>query len=384
MKQLHGKKYPRILMALALVLLMAAQACALAQPVSVNTSFDGQPCTILTFAQDCPERIRQLMDSHGYGEARVICGGAVLPEDPRDLSPDWDLAALIVELDGRRQFLGLQWLDSDGEAVLDLYAPEGLDLDQVTAVEPTVDGVEAFRRLFGLRLADGGLYQVYAGFGIHWGLFRYVSPAGEQISLLGGVLRYGDQQQYVVAANRLWDPRTFAEFPTSCEAAARWAETTWEGVLADGRSLVWGANLRQQPTGSSPSLGKYLVAMAEVLDQQPGKTFPWFQVRIGETVGWVSGNYLDTPENRERFAAHYSGAEYAVASAPAMLYRQPDVNAPSVELPRGSCMQVLAETADGWLHVLVTGDHPDLRPEADGAYGYVRADAVERASAHGN
>jgi hypothetical protein len=291
---------------------------------------------------------------------------------------------LMSEVDGRRQFLGLQWLDSDGEAVLDLHEVQGLDLDQVIGVEPTVDGVEAFRRLFGLRFADGGLYQVYAGFGIDWRLFRYVSPAGEQISLLGGELRFGDQQQYVVAANRLIDPRTFAEFPTSYQAAARWAEASWAGVLADGRSLIWGANLRQRPTGSSPSLGKYVVAMAEVLDQQPGKIWPWVKVRIGETVGWVSGNYVAAPENRQRFAAHCGGVEGAVASAPVRLYRQPDMSAPSVEVPQGSWMQVLAETADGWLHVLVTGDGPDLRPEARGAYGYVRADAVERGLVSGS
>ncbi len=375
----------RSLFALLLILALLPVCVSCSEAESLAAAGAGEsPCAILTFQQDVPGEIRQLLDSHGYARAQVLCGGAVLPDRTGDLSPDWDLAVLIAELDGRRQFIGLQWLDSAGDFVLNVYDIQGLDLDQVTAVEPTVKGVELFRRLFGLRMEDGGLYQVYAGFGTSWRLFRYVSPAGEEIGLLGGELSFGGERRYVVAGNRLDDPRTFAEFPTSCEAAARWAEASWAGVLADGRALIWGANLRQQPTGTSQSLGKYVVAMGEMLDQQPGKQYPWIQVRIGETVGWVSGLYVATPEDRQRFAAHCSGAAYAAASGAAVLFRQPDAAAASVALPEGTFMQVLAETEDGWLHVLVTGDSPDLRPEAAGAYGYVRAEAVERASAHGN
>ncbi|MBE5802840.1 MAG: SH3 domain-containing protein [Clostridiales bacterium] len=385
-------RQPRI--ALALLILLAflllcssshAQGEAVAETSAADhniasSSTDEFATTVLSFQQDCPENIRQLLDTHGYRDARVICGGAILLDDPEDLSPDWDMAALVLEAEGQRQFIGLQWLDGTENFALDAYDMQGMDLQRITAVEPVNEGVEIYRRLFGLRLADGGLYQVYAGFGTQWRLYRYVSPAGEAISLLSGELCFDGQKRYVVANNWLKDPRTFAEFPTSYAEAAQWADASWLGVLADGRALVWGANLRQEPTGSSVSLGKYNTALAEILDQQPGKTHPWYQVRIGETVGWISGPYLTTLEDRKRFAVHSGGVDYAVVTRQAVLYRQADNVSVSVELPAGTFMQVLAETGDGWLHVLVTGDRLDLRLEARGAYGYVRADAVERSS----
>jgi hypothetical protein len=152
-------------------------------------------------------------------------------------------------------------------------------------------------------------------------------------------------------------------------------ESAWQAVLTDGRAMINGANLREKPTAASRSLGKYINALGEVLEQQPGKNQPWYRVRIGETEGWVSGPYVTFPEEGVRYALRY-GSEYAIAVQETLLLRNPGSGDTVRRLTAGTAMQVLADTGEDWLHVLVTEGGLTLRPEAKGVYGYIPAEAV--------
>ena len=54
-------------------------------------------------------------------------------------------------------------------------------------------------------------------------------------------------------------------------------------------------NLRSEAT--SAGLGRYHVALAQVLDQEPGTEVPWYHVQVGGTQGYVSGRYVSFPED---------------------------------------------------------------------------------------
>lgn len=167
------------------------------------------------------------------------------------------------------------------------------------------------------------------------------------------------------------------DYPTNAEEAQRYAQEH-QPVLEADQAYISGVNLREKPTGSSRSLGIYS-ARVTVLGSQPGTQAPWYRVRVGDTEGWVSGQYL--LDGSQFDARLYSLSAASVVPARALcetpLFRQPDGEAFAQLLP-GALMHVLEEQ-DGWLHVILPKEG-ELAPlvDWDGVYGYVRADAVVR------
>lgn len=333
---------------------------------------------IVQFTSDCPESIITLLREHGYADRSIVCGAAMIREryDDHGMPMDWSMAALIVEAGQQRQFLGLQWIIGTDRVVIETNDMLGMELNAVIAIVPTMEGESPIHQLFSVRMLDGSSYDLYTGFGNSWSLYRYTSPAGEKIALLGGEFDLGGERHYTLTNGWLKNPNAILDFPKSHVEAREIATQSWEGVTADGRALVWGANLREEATASSRSLGKYTAALAEILDEKPGKTHPWYHVRIGETTGWVSGAYVSFVEDKKDFAAHDSGLEYATVLRQTALYRCMDSNEVTMQLSPQVQMQVLAYTEDGWLHVLVTEGGLNLHLDADGVYGYVRSEDV--------
>lgn len=364
--------FPFLLLALLLLPALSAQGEGIA-PVD---GFPMPSVSVCTFGSECPADIRRLLEERGHRQTAVICGAAMLDDaEEKEASQRWNAAVLLAEAENSRFLMALQWL-ADGSAVqLDEYAMQGIDLWAVTDVQPVVEGLELYRRRFALRFADGSAYELFSGFGSFWRVYGYQSPEGEHITLLGGELCLNGEYHPVPYEAWLGDPMAAAGFPRSEEEARLLLEQRWQAVLTDGRAMINGANLREKPTASSRSLGKYINALGEVLEQRPGKHQPWYRVRIGGTEGWVSGPYVTYPEDRQRYAGRY-GSEYAVAVREAALLRLPQGGETVMQLAPGTAMQVLADTGEGWLHVLVTEGGLTLRPEAKGVYGYIPAEAV--------
>lgn len=100
---------------------------------------------------------------------------------------------------------------------------------------------------------------------------------------------------------------TYDAFPKSC---AQVNDMNGAGMptFEAGEALIFGVNLREQPTGQSRSLGKY-TAIVRVLDRREGTHAPWYQVQFEDKTGWVSGDYVLFPEHEphlSQIASHLS------------------------------------------------------------------------------
>ena len=163
------------------------------------------------------------------------------------------------------------------------------------------------------------------------------------------------------------------EFPGSEEEIARYVQAH-QPQLSQGEAYISSVNLREQPTGSSRSLGVYS-AKVQVLGSRPGKQYPWYQVRIGETEGWVSGAYLiDSSEDVRYYGVEEETTSFARADSEVALHTSPG-GAEKGTLSPGTMAHVLSES-EGWLHVLVPEGEIAPRISWRGTYGYVRADEV--------
>ncbi len=194
---------------------------------------------------------------------------------------------------------------------------------------------------------------------------------------LDGILQESKSTQGVIP-NRLcgW---TYDAFPKSCAEVAAW-ESGYVMSFGEDEVFVFGVNFRERPTSESHSMGKY-TAKACVLGREPGTMTSWYQVRIGDTIGWVSGTYVLWPQNEGDSAAI---AEYLSkmpelaktrreAGRHVMLRSAPDGET-IMQLPAGTVMQVIGEN-EGWLHVILPR-HDGWAFDWNGTYGYVRADNV--------
>ena len=163
------------------------------------------------------------------------------------------------------------------------------------------------------------------------------------------------------------------DFPRSAEEIERYV-SAHQPRLAPGEAYISSVNLREQPTGSSRSLGVYS-AKVQVLGSRPGKQYPWYQVRIGETEGWVSGAYLiDSSEDVRYYGVEEETTSFARTDSETALRTSPGGAQKGVLSP-GTMVHVLTEN-EGWLHVLVPEGEIAPRISWRGTYGYVRADEV--------
>lgn len=194
---------------------------------------------------------------------------------------------------------------------------------------------------------------------------------------LDGILQESRSASGVIAKRLCgW---TYDIFPKSCAEVAAW-EGRGVTPLGEDEVFVFGVNFREQPTGNSRSMGKY-TAKARVIGREPGQMTSWYQVRIGDTVGWVSGTYVLWPQNERDSAAiveylskmPYFAKTRREAGRHVMLRSEPDGEA-VMQLPAGTVMQVISEN-EGWLHVILPEDD-GWAFDWDGLYGYVRADDV--------
>lgn len=144
-------------------------------------------------------------------------------------------------------------------------------------------------------------------------------------------------------------------------------ETAHAADTAVNRVYASGAHLRMEPTGKSESLGVYShnVPMTFTGEQKPGTTFPWYQVRVGNMLGWMSSNYVD-PAPDIGFAPIPLGR--TLGSCP--LYTSAKDRSPAMELAPGTTFHILAEYKDMY-HICIPQDELTWAVDAEGTYGYI-------------
>ena len=330
------------------------------------------------FENSCPSHIREMLDENGYANAQVVLGASIEREayDQQGRPMEVSTAFLITEQKGQRSLTGICWVIGTPDVHIESYGERGLDLKKAVSLTALIDGSSPINRRFALRMEDGSEWEFLSTEQSGWRVYRYTGPDGFACMLNGGRLRAGNHYYYLPHSGWLGNWPDLSLFPKSAEEASNFMGLCWEGI--SDRCLVWGANLRTEPTGSSKSLGKYHVALGEVLGEKPGKNQPWYHVRIGNAEGWMSGPYVVDPVDQEGFAFNGSlGIPWAEAQAECTLHASMDADDVLLTLPENTFMQVLAQTEDGWLHVLATGKPQDFSLSASGTYGYVSTDAAE-------
>lgn len=162
-------------------------------------------------------------------------------------------------------------------------------------------------------------------------------------------------------------------FPRTAEQLEKWSK---EHPLVHEGVYVFAANLRERPTGKSKSLGVYRKAPAIVLDSAPGTQRPWYQLRIGDTVGWMSGVYVvNDPYDVNHGLAQVVPPSIAQCKKEASLYLSPNGEVKQA-LPAGTAMHIIAD-CDGWYHVILPQGDISWKLDVGGTYGYVRKDEVQ-------
>ena len=344
------------------------------------------------FAGDVPQDFAQALADWGYDPADVVCGALREPV-PLDEQAFASIALLGIRTESGVTLVGgarngvWPWafyelgekmifqdrpfrvvFPSSNRLCLAFDAADGAEERYALwwgMGDPSMWVVERYEREY----ADGSGYVIDNMYGS--GGFR-VAPLNAQPD--EGTLYYANWAGWTTWMNSL------ADFPTTEEAAREKAEASWQAI--DGRDIVMlygNVNLRTEPTTRSHSLGRYRdCALACRLDVQG----EWYRVRVGGVEGWVHSNYAREPRTQMWQLTLYHGPlSFGLIPAQNVLRAQPSANADAVaNLPAGSMTRVIAETDDGWLHVVLAEDNRcEMNPDAVG--GYVRASEVMEGSA---
>lgn len=169
-------------------------------------------------------------------------------------------------------------------------------------------------------------------------------------------------------------------YPVTAAALEAWVAEHPLTLAAD-EAYVSAANLRQQATGGSRSLGVLTHARARVLGSAQGKDLPWYHVRVGDTEGWVSGAYCAVPGNSAFDARSLCWAANTLIPVARARSDTPLLDAPGgtqkAALPAGTVGHVLLES-DGWLMVIIPAGEQDWLPDwTSGTVGYIRRDQAD-------
>ena len=374
-----------VMRAVLTLLMLALPVAAQGQMTTQTVVEDGRTrATLAAFAEEAPQAVRSLMDGYGLGDARCVCGAA-LEKEPMagDASADGLLftssALVVVERGGAYALAGLRWEPGGSNARVEDFGALGLPLDGDCAVEPLWD---EDTRLCDFELllsteAGGGRWRFGYNTQSGWFVREYVGADGARMAfLMDGSVAAGGGRFYLPVKPWLAERTRLDSLPLTAGEARAMEQESRAAFEGTDLCIVWGANLREEPTSRSRSLGMYHVALAQVLGQKPGTEVPWYHVRVGDTQGYVSGRYVSFPADWADFAYRASGpCPVTTAVAGSRLMTAMDGGA-LCTLEAERRLLVLAETEDGWLHVFVPEDEPDGTLDQPGTYGYLRREDV--------
>ena len=175
------------------------------------------------------------------------------------------------------------------------------------------------------------------------------------------------------------DANDIADFPTTEADAQRLAQASLDALPQEGVLVGGHVNLRQKPTTSSKSLGRYYSGtIGTLVKDASAEKKGWYKVRVGSAEGYVSGRY-SVP------VAAYVGSQMDIVSEylplgqltrDCALQAAPDSASAELQaLAQGTQVQVMGVVNEQWLHITLSpwGDVM----QQDAASGYLPADAVE-------
>ncbi len=354
-----------------MILLLMLPIISLADEVS--------PYEMFTFSASLPERLKEPLSVLIPDETQVISGAAIkhngyhYGDSPSSLD-SYTAMVLVGTADGPRLYAAawvenLPWQVNDYTRFLrqtknvyvSLYKPD-LNTVPVFSVDYSVQG--------------GIKSDLFTFFSNELWCIRGHIDKGSGVKVMN---YFGEVERTegVAFKEYLCDHPFFLDYmadisayPITRDAAEAQAiayETAAAADAAANRVYASGAHLRKEPTGKSESLGVYAhnVPMTFTGEQKPGTTFPWYQVRIGSTLGWMSSNYVD------------SAPDVAFAPIPlgrtlkgCQLYTSEKDKKPAAELAPGTTFHILTEYKDMY-HICIPQGELTWAVDPDGTYGYI-------------
>ena len=332
------------------------------------------------FKDEQPAPLVEPLKEWGYVHARVLSGAAI--EEPGDNPPMTDepgsypsfTALMLLDVAGKVELVGAAWVEGQPWQVVSFdtrllrrTTRMGMGIIECPGMERPAFAVSYWDQpqCFDLFTFRGNRLWEMVG---HRKSDLIISTAGQF------TLTIDDAGQKVYHAL----PRRFymESMPSIDEYPTTLAEC--EALTYPTASPEWhhtgGAHLREEPSQQARSLGLYEmdVPVRFFGETKPGSKWPWYRVRIGDTEGWMSGQYV------------YPDLAYP---APALsvgrtvngctMLRVLGDSSSAVPLAPGTDFHILAETADGWRHVCIPGGPLTPEMDLDGTYGYVhRAEMI--------
>lgn len=339
---------------------------------------------VFTFAEALPERLTEPLSSYIPADAHVLSGAAIQhnsiyiePDEPGSL--DAYSALLLVDMTDGLHLIAAAWVDGlpwqvnnythllrrDRDVSITVYQPSRYSVPMFSVDYPEQDGVISDLMLFrGNRL---------------WQLTGHIDEvAGITISVdLGSATVTDTQGQDMYACAKVfWMDYldSIDVFPT-CRAEVETLNIASGSILvsntAAGRAYTEGAHLRQEPTSESASLGLYNKEVPLTLtgEQKQGALYPWYQVRIGDTVGWMSASYV-----QESLYQYYPVPVGRTLDGCPMYAALGD-SQPADQLAPETTFHILTEI-NGMYHICIPQGNISWEVDRNGVYGYVPKEGI--------
>ncbi|MEA5013715.1 MAG: SH3 domain-containing protein [Candidatus Limiplasma sp.] len=369
-------------------------------------------CRLTTWQGELPPLLGDVLAQRGYGNLPCLAGA--MGETVYTQSQEVDSIRALVALQGESGpiALGMAYGSTYRQWFLDDMGDKAFLPGREYALQIIVDHRPINRFAFALDYAgpQGGMerYELMDGYGENqpWILRRYSAwdSRGKGVEIAGASPEHGfrvrslparEEDQGVLYPGFIrqilrYMPGGVGEYPATREEAQRMAKESLRLFEGKNLAILYGANLRKEPTARSQSLGKAQPgALAEVLGQKPGKDYPWFHLRLGNVECYVAGNYVHPIPQPDVFAADpLSLRVFAIMPPPVVRAREACALRQSpggsgkeaARLEAGTQMHVLSVTSDGYYQVMVPRDEPDWYMDVEGTSGYVKGAEVEGVS----
>ena len=293
---------------------------------------------------------------------RLVRGAYVQYVNTADDTDIPESKALLL-LEGQEGYFlaGLMWRPDQQDAHFQSFGNLGLALDEACPIRVYWRNAEA---CFTLGVGSDTWEWIGQASGYRWYLAGYLDGVHQPIRwavysgyfYLGDNVGYRGDREHSYPAAVCMDMAYLQDvsiYPKTEQQMMDLAQASLEPY--QGWAVVYGANLRTQPTGKSPSQGQLQAGvLVKILSQQPGTITPWYQVQVGDLQGWVSGDYVSQISSdgfAGDFTAHIDGLQHDTVTQACPLFDSINGNA-LLSLDEGQPIQILL-IKDDWAYVAV-------------------------------